>query len=154
MSNQVRLVIDTMVMKEIATAGLGDANEIAMTTYNKIVRKNHTVIVSNRLTSQYQAKMDEEGIPAEFFLCFLQNVLQANGQLKQVSDARAEKMQVRVRFPSEDLFLLKIALAANPAQFQVYILSEDRDIYTADAQLQRKHNVRALDAYTYSRAYC
>lgn len=141
-------------MKEIATAGLGNANKIAIEAFKKITRRNHTVIVSSHLIKQYEAKMEEEDIPAEYFLTFLQSILEASGQLKRVSDANADKMQIHVKFPSEDLFLAKIALAANPTQFEVYILSEERDICTADVQLHRKHNIRALNTSTYAEQYC
>jgi len=154
MKNQVRLILDTMVMKAIALAGSGNPNKIAMSAYLKITRRAHVVIISRRLIKQYETKMEEDNIPAEYFLNFLQNTLEANGQLKQVSDDQADKMQVHVKLPSEDVFLAQIAMAADPNQFNVYIISNERGIYRVDAQLNKKHRIRALTTYTYSNEYC
>jgi hypothetical protein len=153
-----RIVLDTMVMEGIALAGIFQANKTHIVEYQnllqKLIKKGHTVILSNRLISQYLSKMKEKGIPAEYFLRFLENNLEANRQLKRISDALAQQRQVEVDLPTEDKFLAQIALACNPNNFDVFIISNEQGIYKKDRQLQRKHNIRALTPSDYIEQYC
>jgi hypothetical protein len=151
---QIRLIIDTMVMKAIALAGFGKPDNVAMSVFQKIEKEAHTVILSHRLTKQYAAKMQEDSIPVEYFLNFFQNILEANNQIREVSDNTANKMQVHVRLPSEDVFLAQIAMASNPNNFTVIIISDEHGIYTKDRELLRKHNIRALSPFDYTSQYC
>jgi hypothetical protein len=143
-----------MVLKAIALLGKNEVNKEATSAYQKIVGKAHTVIISNRLIKQYQTKMEEDSIPVEFFLNFLQNVFEANHQLKKIGDNRASEMKLHVKFPSEDLFLAQIAMAADPTKFEVYIISKEHEILNADTQLQKKHGIRALSPSAYTHDYC
>lgn len=158
MTNPTRLVLDTMIMEGIALAGLLKANKADMAEYQnllqKLIRKGHTVILSNRLISQYLSKMKEKGIPAEYFLRFLENHLEANKQVKRISDGLAQQKQVKVDLPPEDEFLAQIALACNPNDFDVFIISIEEGIYRKDRQLQRKHKIRALTPSDYISQHC
>jgi len=154
MPRQVRLILDTMVMTAITSAVSGNRGKIALSAYNKILRKAHTVIVSKRLLNQYESKMSEEGVPTEYMLSFLQQQLEATNQLKKVSDNQANKNCVRVKLPSEDIFLAQIALTADPDNYDVYIVSDERAIYTADAKLNKEHKIRAMSTSDYSAKYC
>lgn len=147
-----RVVIDTMIMKGIALAGLNKANDPALSVYKKITSQNHTVIISNQLSDQYLTIMEKENIPAEYFLQFFLNTM--GNQIKKVSDSNVNKMQVKVKLPPEDVFLAQIALASNPNKFNVFIISKECGIYKKDRQLQRKHNVRALTPEIYSTQFC
>lgn len=141
-------------MTAITSAASGNRSRIALSAYNKILRKAHTVIVSKRLISQYESKMNEEGVPTEYMLSFLQLQLEATNQLKRVSDNQANKNCVRVKLPSEDVFLAQIALAADPDNYDVYIVSDERAIYIADAKLNSEHKIRAMNTSDYSANYC
>jgi hypothetical protein len=98
--------------------------------------------------------MDEEDIPTEYILVRLQQQLEASNQLKRVSDNEANKNRVRVKLPSEDIFLAQIALAADPENYEVCIVSDEREIYTADAKLNREHKIRAMSTSDYLAKYC
>jgi hypothetical protein len=143
-----------MVMTAITSVASGSRSKIALSAYNKILREAHTVIVSKRLLSQYESKMNEEGVPTEYMLTFLQQQLEATGQLKKVSDNQANKNRVRAKLPSEDIFLAQIALAADPDNYDVYIISDERAIYVADAKLNKEHKIRAMSTSDYSAEYC
>lgn len=149
-----RIILDTTDMKQIALAGICGKSGTWQLLFNKMIRENHTLIISNQLGQQYLTKIKEEGIPAEYFLSFLQTTLEATHQLKRVSNARANRMQVRVKLPKEDVFLAQIAIASNPNHFDVCIVSSERGIYTMDRRLQREHSIRALTPSDFIDQYC
>ena len=141
-------------MKKIALTGISGKSGPWKSMLNKMIKASHTLIISNRLTKQYLTKLKEENIPAQYFLSFLQTNLGAIHQLKRVSNGRANKMQVRVKLPKEDVFLAQIAIASNPSHFDVCIVSSDRGIYAKDSQLKREHGIRALAPSNYLNQYC
>jgi len=141
-------------MKKMALLGASGKGGPWKSMLNKIIKGSHTLIISNRLQKQYLTKLEEENIPAEYFLSFLQTNLGASHQLKRVGDGRAGKMQVRVKLHKKDVFLAQIAMASSPNKFDVCIVSSDGGVYTHNIQLQRKHNISALKPSDYVSQYC
>ena len=154
-----RIVIDTMNMKDMALVSISKSKlhryKIAKLMLSKILREKHVVCFCNQLWNQYVVKLQEENIPVQYFLSFIQNLLTANAQLRRMSNGLKDNVQVHVRVPKEDLFLIQTAIASNPRKkFNVYVISSEHAILKTDRRLQDRHGIRVFSPTEYVQGYC